>query len=169
MSFQRAIRFAVLALGVAVLLVQLVPYGRSHANPPVTQEPNWDSPRTQELAARACLDCHSNETKWPWYSNVAPVSWRIQNHVDEGRATLNLSRMDRPQEDAHEAAEAVSSGEMPPKDYLLAHPEARLTQAERAELARGLAATLGGEAGGKEGRWSEGSHDEDDDDERDGD
>ena len=123
MSFQRAIRFAVLALGVAVLLVQLVPYGRSHANPPVTQEPNWDSPRTQELAARACLDCHSNETKWPWYSNVAPVSWRIQNHVDEGRATLNLSRMDRPQEEAHEAAEAVSSGEMPPKDYLLAHPE----------------------------------------------
>ena len=58
---------------------------------------------------------------------------------------------------------------MPPKDYLLAHPEARLTQAERAELARGLAATLGGEAGGKEGRWSEGSHDEGEDDERDGD
>jgi hypothetical protein len=56
------------------LLIQLVPYGRAHANPPVVKEPAWDSPTTRALAKRACFDCHSNETVWPWYTNVAPVS-----------------------------------------------------------------------------------------------
>ena len=166
MPFQRAIRFAVFALAVGILLIQFVPYGRNHTNPPVTQAPRWDNPRTEELASRACLDCHSNETRWPWYSSVAPVSWRIQSHVDEGREKLNLSQMDRPQEDAHEAAEAVSSGKMPPRDYLLAHPEARLTPAERAEFAQGLAATLGGESG-REGR--SGGHTEHDEGPEEGD
>ena len=67
-----------LAAGTAViallLLIQLVPYGRNHANPPVRQEPAWDSPQTRELAVRACYDCHSNQTAWPWYTNVAPIS-----------------------------------------------------------------------------------------------
>ena len=59
-----------LGMGVALFVamfavMQLVPYGRAHTNPPVIAEPAWDSPRTRELAARACFDCHSNETKWP--------------------------------------------------------------------------------------------------------
>jgi hypothetical protein len=53
-------------------LIQVVPYGRSHTNPPVQSEPKWDSPQTRALAVRACYDCHSNETTWPWYTNVAP-------------------------------------------------------------------------------------------------
>src|SRR5262252_2810467 len=60
---------------VAVLTGQLLPYGRAHSNPPVTQEPSWDSPQTRALCARACNDCHSNQTDWSQQSNVAPVSW----------------------------------------------------------------------------------------------
>src|SRR5215204_3715882 len=52
-------------------LLQIIPYGRTHSSPPTISEPVWDSPRTRELAERACFDCHSNETKWPWYANVA--------------------------------------------------------------------------------------------------
>ena len=59
----------------AVVVMQLVPYGRDHSNPPVTAEPNWDSPETRALFKRACFDCHSNETVWPWYAYVAPFSW----------------------------------------------------------------------------------------------
>jgi hypothetical protein len=126
-------------------LAQVVPYGRAHTNPPVVREPSWDSPRTRELAVRACFDCHSNETRWPWYSNVAPVSWLVQRDVDEGRAELNFSRFDQPQKEAHESAEAVLEGEMPPWFYLPTHPEARLSAAEQAELVRGLRATFGGD------------------------
>ena len=73
------------------LLVQAVPYGRSHTNPPTTAEPTWNSPETRELAARACFDCHSNLTTWPWYSNIAPVSWLVQRDVTGGRSALNFS------------------------------------------------------------------------------
>lgn len=73
------------------VLMQLVSYGRNHTNPPVVSEPTWDSPETRALAVRACYDCHSNETVWPWYTNVAPVSWLIQREVAEGREELNFS------------------------------------------------------------------------------
>ena len=69
-------------------LAQLVPYGRAHTNPPVVREPSWDSPRTRELAVRACFDCHSHETRWPWYSNVAPVSWLVQRAWTIARSEL---------------------------------------------------------------------------------
>jgi len=127
----------------ALLLIQLVPYGHDRTNPPVTGTPQWDSPRTEELARRACFDCHSHQTRWPWYSRVAPVSWRIMSHVSEGRAHLNFSQFDRPQRDADEAAEMVEKGEMPPFDYRWMHPEARFSDAERDELVRGLRATFG--------------------------
>lgn len=57
-----------------ILLLQLVPYGRNHTNPAVIAEPNWNSPQTRAYFYRACADCHSNETAWPWYSNIAPLS-----------------------------------------------------------------------------------------------
>jgi len=140
-------------VGIALVVIQVVPYGRAHANPPVVAEPAWDSPRTRELAVRACYDCHSNETVWPWYSNVAPVSWLVEHDTEEGRAILNFSEWNRPQKEAGESAETVREGEMPPAIYLPTHPGARLTEAERSELARGLAATLGtAEDGGDEDR-----------------
>ena len=134
---------ATLILGGLFALIQLLPYGRNHSNPPVIAEPRWDFPRTRDLAARACFDCHSNETRWPWYSHVAPVSWLVQRDVDQARRELNFSHWDRRQKRARKAAEEVEDGEMPLAGYLLGHPEARLSEAEKADLVRGLRATFG--------------------------
>lgn len=136
------------AVGLAAVgvLIQLIPYGSDHTNPPVTAEPPWNSPQTRALAARACFDCHSNQTVWPWYSHVAPVGWLVYRDTIEGRQKLNFSEWTRPQKEAGEAAKEVREGEMPMKIYLIAHPEARLTTAERAQLVEGLTATLGSEA-----------------------
>jgi mono/diheme cytochrome c family protein len=133
-----------LLLVLAFVAIQFVPYGRDHVNPPVAAEPTWDSPETRALAKQACFDCHSNETEWPAYSQVAPVSWFIQHDVAEGRAVLNFSEWQRPQEEATEAAEEVLEGEMPLRTYQLMHAHARLSTADRDRLARGLARTLGG-------------------------
>ena len=132
-----------LGLVVAILAIQFVPYGRDHVNPPVHAEPAWDSPETRALAKRACFDCHSNETEWPTYSKLAPVSWLLQADVAGGRAVLNFSEWDRWQEEAKEAADEVLEGEMPLRMYQLMHAHARLTAADRERLARGLERTLG--------------------------
>lgn len=124
------------------VLVQFVPYGRHHKNPTVVVEPSWNTAQTRDLAVRACFDCHSNETVWPWYSNIAPLSWAVQRDVDEGRDELNFSEWHLAQE-GDEAAETVRDRSMPPRQYLLVHPEARLSDAELDALAAGLAATLG--------------------------
>jgi len=128
------------------LLIQLVPYGRNHSNPPIIAEPPWDSPQTRELAVDACFDCHSNETEWPWYSNIAPVSWMVQNHTEEGREYLNFSEWGQGNLEAEEGehmAESIYDGEMPLTSFLITHPEARLSDAEKQMLARGLMATAG--------------------------
>ena len=138
-------------LGGLLVAIQLIPYGWNHTNPAVVAEPKWDTPRTRELFYRACADCHSNVTKWPLYSRVAPVSWLVYKDVQEGREHLNISEWNRPQKDANEASEKVQEGEMPLPIYLPLHPEARLSPTEKAELVAGLAATLGTE-GGKEAR-----------------
>lgn len=134
------------ALAVAILLfavIQIVPYGHSRTNPPVSAEPAWDNPDTRELARKACFDCHSNETEWPLYSRLAPVSWLVQRDVQEGRAHLNFSEWNRPQKEADEAAEVVREGEMPMPIYQLMHAHARLSDQDRQRLAAGLARTVG--------------------------
>ena len=128
----------------AFLAIQLVPYGRDHRNPPVRSEPPWESPTTRALAKQACFDCHSNETERPAYASIAPASWLVQRDVDEGRAVLNFSEWQRPQEKATKASEELRDGEMPPAVYLFMHADARLSVADRDRLAQGLAKTLGG-------------------------
>jgi hypothetical protein len=143
----------------ATVLIQLLPYGRHRVAPPAGTPATWDTARTEELARRACFDCHSNETRWPWYAAIAPASWRVQHDVSEGRARLNFSALDTRSEDGmdalREAGETVTEGEMPPLDYRLLHPEARLTVAERRALATGLERSLAGlvvpEGGRREG------------------
>jgi hypothetical protein len=137
-------RWVVVAVVAALIGIQFAPYGRQHGNPVVRAEPAWDSPRTRALAVRACYDCHSNETSWPWYSNVAPMSWLVQYDVDQGRRELNYSEFDRPQGEARDSAETVQNGSMPPGFYTWLHSDAALTPAERDELIRGLQATFGG-------------------------
>ena len=133
-----------LGLLACLLAIQLVPYGRDHVNPPTVSEPSWDSPATRALAKQACFDCHSNETTWPAYARIAPASWLVQHDVIEGRAVLNFSEWQRPQEKSSEAAEELREGEMPPAMYRLMHAHARLSDLDRDRLARGLAKTLGG-------------------------
>jgi hypothetical protein len=149
---------ATLVLLIVFGAIQLVPYGRSHANPPVLAEPAWDSPLTRPLAIRACFDCHSNETRWPWYSNIALLSWQVQNHVDEGRAALNFSTWGYGEHESEEAAETIADGPMPPRYYTFTHSPARLSVIEKRQLMEGLFQMFGGGAGRSE-RDREGSAD----------
>jgi mono/diheme cytochrome c family protein len=137
--------------GIPLLLaaIQAIPYGRERANPPVVREPRWAGDGTRALAKRACFDCHSNETAWPGYARVAPVSWLVRHDVDEGRRELNFSDWtdgSREGERPEEIRKAIEEGEMPPLAYRLLHPEARLTREERGRLAAGLVATATGMA-----------------------
>jgi len=121
------------------VLIQLIPYGHDRVNPAVVKEPVWDNPSTRALAKRACFDCHSNETAWPWYSRVAPVSWLVYNDVQEGRSRINFS--DWRDATGEQFKRVISGGDMPPAQYRLAHPEARLTPAEKEKLIEGLSLT----------------------------
>jgi hypothetical protein len=127
------------ALSVA-LLIQVVPYGWEHSNPPVTQDAPWPSVSARAIAVTACYDCHSNETNWPWYSYLAPSSWLVRRDVEAGRDELNFSEWSREQEGADDAIEVVLDGSMPPSQYKLLHPGARLSDAERQELVDALRA-----------------------------
>ena len=144
MVLKLALRWGLIAVVVALVGIQFVPYGRAHANPPVRTEPTWDSPRTRELAVRTCFACHSNQVEWPWYSNVAPVSWLVQRDVEQGRRKVNFSEFDRPQRDAQGAADQVQKGAMPQPYYVALHPEANLNPDEREALIEGLQLTFGG-------------------------
>ena len=132
-------------LGTVIVLagIQAIPAGRDHTNPPVRGEPTWDSPVTRELVVRACYDCHSNETVWPWYSNIAPISWLVQRDVEQGRDELNFSEWDLSHGESHDIAEAVGEGEMPPSYYKVVQRKASLSSAEEESLKRGLEATSG--------------------------
>lgn len=135
----RALKVAAAVLGAALVAVQLVPYGRDHSNPAVTADAPWSSAEGRRLAAAACYDCHSNETEWPWYSHVAPLSWLVQRDVEQGRAVLNFSQWDRDQdEDGDDMAEAVADGSMPPRNYVMLHAGARLSDEEKAALRAAL-------------------------------
>lgn len=130
-------------LAVAFIAIQLVPYGRDHDNPPVLADVQWDSPRTRELAVKACYACHSNETHWPWYSNIAPASWLVQKDVDEGRDELNFSEWNLDQ-DSDDIVESVVDGEMPPLAYKLRFWD-RISNSEKDELIAGLRRMFGDE------------------------
>ena len=142
-------RIAWFALGgvgiliVAFLAIQFVPYGRAHTNPPVVQEPAWDSPQTRALFVRACNDCHSNQTEWSRLNNVAPLSWLAQWAIDEGRTAFNVSEWPSDGHRAANVAGSVQSKQMPPEIYVSLNPDALLTPAEQQELIRGLRATFG--------------------------
>jgi hypothetical protein len=133
-----------LGLFAVAVLLQLVPYGRDHTNPPVTQDAPWPDGRARELATTACYDCHSNQTRWPPQSYVAPFSWMVTRDVEQGREALNFSTWfsagDTDDGEADDAAEVVADAEMPPRRYLLVHPDAALSDAERQVLVEALEA-----------------------------
>jgi hypothetical protein len=138
---RRRIGFVAAGLLGLLLVAQAVPYGRAHGAPPARRPVRFDSAATRSLVADACADCHSYDTKWRWYSNIAPASWLVQHDVDDGRSVLNFSTWDRPQPNVDEVVEQVLSGSMPPVQYKLIHPAARLSKAQRRRLADGVRRT----------------------------
>ena len=92
-----------------------------------------------QLLSRACYDCHSDRTVYPWYANVQPMGWLIEKHVIDGKARLNFSNFARLDAEAaahhfQEIVEVVERHEMPLPSYLWLHPEAQLSDAEQASL-----------------------------------
>ena len=137
---KRFLRIAAIVILIILVGIQFIPVDRT--NPAISQEVQWDSPATRDLAQRACFDCHSNETVWPWYSYVAPISLRLASHVAFGREHLNFSAWDQPNMDLDEVVENIEKGEMPLWDYLLMHPEAKLSDSEKLALIDGFKATF---------------------------
>lgn len=137
-------------IGAALLLfaaVQVWSFSRDFSNPPVVAEPAWVGAETRPLAQRACFDCHSNETEWPWYAKIYPASEMIIADVEKGREALNFSewRGPYPKSDIDRMAEVVGKGQMPLPYYAILHPEAELTTEESGILTNGLIATMEGE------------------------
>jgi hypothetical protein len=132
----RVLKWSAVGLCVGFIAIQLVPVNRT--NPPV--EGNFRAPaEVVSVLRRACYDCHSNETVWPWYSRIAPISWVIAHDVREGRAALNFSTWDRlsaekQAESIRENWEEVAEGKMPTWYYVALHPEARLSANDQSAL-----------------------------------
>jgi hypothetical protein len=135
---RRSLRWILVGSLSLIVVAQILPFGGEQTNPPVQAEPQWDSPFTRSLAVGSCYDCHSNETAWPWYAKIAPASWIVSRHVNEGRSELNFSEWHRRQKEAREAVKAVRNGSMPPWYY----PAPALSAPEREALIQGLEATL---------------------------
>ncbi|WP_028459501.1 heme-binding domain-containing protein [Chloroflexus sp. Y-396-1] len=137
-----------IGLGTIFIIMQVVPVWAWQTNPPVLNDVAWTTPEAASIARRACYDCHSNETVWPWYSKIAPASWLITYDVIKGRNELNFSLpLREPAELAKEIAEVVREGEMPPRQYLILHPEARLSPTDIQALISGIPGGAGLEFG----------------------
>ena len=131
-----------IGLLIVFALIQFIRIDKT--NPPVDSTKDFlvitSAPEdVQQMVKASCYDCHSNESKYPWYSNVAPVSWWVKDHIIEAREELNFSewgtyewkRMDHKME---ECVEEIEEHEMPLKPYVLAHQEANLSEDQRAQL-----------------------------------
>lgn len=137
-------RLAVLVV-VALVLIQFKTITKT--NPPISQD--IPTPENVKVILRkACYDCHSNETIWPWYSNLAPISWLVAKDVREGRKELNFSEWSKysDKKKSHkieEIWEEVEDGEMPPWFYVIAHPEASLSVSDKETLRAWVKASKG--------------------------
>jgi hypothetical protein len=133
---KRILLGAILVVVVVFAAIQLIPVNRS--NPPVESDIPT-SPEVKTVLRRACYDCHSNETVWPWYSRIAPISWMVAKDVHAGREELNFSTWNRYStkdqvKKLKESWEEVAEGEMPPWFYTAPHRDARLSAQDRALL-----------------------------------
>ncbi|QDP84435.1 cytochrome C [Chryseobacterium sp. SNU WT5] len=129
---------------VAFILIQFFPIDKN--NPVATPQLDFlkikNTPQsTAAIIRNSCYDCHSNESIYPWYSNVQPFGWFLENHINEGRKELNFSTFatyDKKRQ-AHkldEAVEMIEKGKMPMDSYVIAHSEAKLTEAQKDEVIR---------------------------------
>ena len=141
---KRIIKWVLIGFVILLVVIQFVPVKKD--DPPVETNIKWNSQQTRSLAQRACYDCHSNETTWPYYSHIAPVSWFLSDHVHEGRRHLNFSQWNYPRDKEIKKVRAmikqIREGDMPLDSYTWMHPAARLTDAEKQELIAGIEMTF---------------------------
>jgi hypothetical protein len=133
---QAKLRLFIVAIGILLIAAQFVPVDRT--NPPV-RSALMAPPAVMIVLKESCFDCHSHHTTWPWYSRVAPFSWMLARHVEQGRKDLNFS--DWPLFDFQtqaiimkEIEDAVTENKMPLQSYVWGHPEAKLDADERAVI-----------------------------------
>src|SRR6266550_828287 len=133
-----------LALVLVVVFLGLQFVRPARTNPAVDESQSIEAdtqitPQVKDILDRSCRDCHSNRTEWPWYTNVAPVSWWITDHVNEGRQNLNLSewgKLDKDRQDKklRQMCDEVTDGVMPLSSYLPMHPKAKLSEQDKKAL-----------------------------------
>jgi hypothetical protein len=141
-SKMKVLKWMLVVLAIIFLAAQMVRPSRT--NPPVDESRTLQAsvhvtPEVDAILERSCNDCHSNKTRWPWYSEINPVSWWLVNHVNEGRRKLSFSDWGtyppkRAANKLKEICEQVESGEMPIKSYLPLHPAAKLSDADKQVL-----------------------------------
>jgi hypothetical protein len=138
----RVFKWTVIVVGCLFVFAQFVRPART--NPPVEQSQTIAAhtqmtPQVKDILERSCRDCHSNQTVWPWYTNVAPVSWWLSNHVNVGRSNMNLSewgKLDPNRQDRklRQICDEVSDGAMPLSSYTPMHPKAKLSDQDKKTL-----------------------------------
>jgi cytochrome c553 len=139
-----------IGLAITIVFVGIQFIGPAKTNPPndaarSIQANTQMTPAIDAIITRACADCHSHQTQWPWYSHLEPVSWFLVDHVNDGRKHLNFSEWasyepKRMRKKLQEMSEEVEKGAMPLKSYLLLHPNARLSQDDIQQLGAWTAA-----------------------------
>jgi hypothetical protein len=144
MKFKKLLKVSAVVGGVVFVLIQFIQPERT--NPPVDQSKTMftelNPPENiKQLLERGCKDCHSNETHWPFYAYVAPVSWLVADDVEEGRKHFNMSEwgtytLRRKFQRLSGINELVLDSSMPLPKYIPLHPDAKFTQAERDTLAQ---------------------------------
>jgi hypothetical protein len=138
------LKWIFVAVCVAFALLQFTT--PAHTNPPVQTDflaATAAPPKIAAMFHSACYDCHSNETRWPWYSNIAPISWQIAQDVNDGRKEVNLSEwptnnLKRAWKEMENMSDLIDQKEMPLPKYTLIHKDARLTDEQRDELTQWL-------------------------------
>jgi Haem-binding domain len=138
---KKILKWAAISLGIALLVSQFIRPAKT--NPPVDEASTMSArlqvtPEVEAILNRSCIDCHSHKTVWPWYSQIAPVSWFLTHDVNEGRRHWNVSNwptdLKRSTHRLEEMCEQVEKGEMPLPIYLVMHPTAKLTGADKKTL-----------------------------------
>ena len=138
----KIVKWLLISLVCLFILIQLKRPART--NPAVDESQTIEAraqmtPQVKDILDRSCRDCHSNKTEWPWYTNVAPISWWITDHVNEGRQNLNLSewgKLDKDRQDKklRQICDEVEGGAMPLSSYLPMHPKAKLSEQDKKTL-----------------------------------
>ncbi|MGH9494157.1 MAG: heme-binding domain-containing protein [Candidatus Sulfotelmatobacter sp.] len=138
------LRWTLIATAIVLIAIQFFPVDRT--NPPVDPAKSFYATenvpqKLQNVFRRSCSDCHSNQTNWPWYTHVAPVSWLVAHDVHEGRRKLNFSQWgDYPAKKRDHKTEEICNNildsEMPDSKYTLIHRNARLTEDEREAICK---------------------------------